>query len=91
MIEVIDQTQPVYASSAETCWRCDLPMDEERVCGGSGFTLLCAPARPMENESSPSPSTWIHAPGPRGTTLCGTPATQDRIGGNRPITCPRCR
>lgn len=33
---------------------------------------------------------WMHAPGPRGTTACGRPARQDRIGVTGPVTCPYC-
>lgn len=28
--------------SGVVCWRCQLPLDEERVCSGSNFTLVCA-------------------------------------------------
>lgn len=88
MIEVIDQTP--WSSSPVLCWRCDLPMDEERICGGSGYTLLCATGPPREDNRITTPSAWTHAPGPRGTTACGRPARQDRIGQTGPVTCPYC-
>lgn len=36
---------PQCLTEPAMCWRCELPLDEERICSGSGYTLLCAEAR----------------------------------------------
>ncbi len=36
--------------AAKECWRCNLPLDEERICSGSGFSLMCAEAKKGESK-----------------------------------------
>lgn len=43
-LHALEAALKAVGAMSDVCWRCNLPLDEERICSGSGYSLPCAGA-----------------------------------------------